>query len=491
MKNKHLSVLLSLVLAMTASPLNAQMDTSIGQAGVDEEANYHPEQEPRAEEAANRVSAENVEYHPFHDGASPFKTLENWLEDFNIIRNDITYDKCLDYVRIGSCLSIVPGGPSGTQLKLTPYVRYYGPFQKVEAVPEPFRTGYLPKLAVQPIKELALDEYYSKFIPEVALHQYKFGMQNAADYLNTTLDLGMNPGPFPTQLPQNVIDAAADAIKEHGEPMGVSMGAGNGYIQSEYHLMFGDTSFYIAMKPPNEIPPDLEEVAGVPFKGWCHNMKIPTLWYSEFPDNRYISRVPQVSAVYFPTEMALLKSNPLTCLNFNRTGNNGLTPHEIADIDRVGGGAVTGAPCQGLNQGLWLPLTTKLHTTYQTTAAALSFTKSKIGYQTSPQTFYDIDPKTDKVQWLKNDRMDGFDEGPDSDGIEQNKEVKKCSKEGGIEKFVLDYKKGNLKISPGEGYDDWNVIAHWRKIRCCPLGGVPVWLKPEYRGTESYFPQTE
>lgn len=432
---------------------HAEFDTSAGEEGLGAYEEYKGQQEPRAEKATDRVDKDEVRHHPYHVGTESILTpIENWLFDMGVILNEATYDECMEYEIIGVCLTII-----GNLIVPTPYVRYYGPFQKGEEVPQPYRTGYIWRKILEPLKDESLTKYYTEFMPEVAQREIQYGTDFSIDYLNRALDMDLERLTVPTIGPEVPL-AAEEAVGDKNNRLGEAGPYQDGYVYNEYHLMPGAPSDYGSMKIPKNVLPIWSEL------GWCHVQKTPGFWYSEFPENRVYSRISEMSLLLFPTEMSVLRGNPFTCMNFNRVSKGGRTPDELADIVPGGSSELVGAPCQGINQGLWIPVTNMMHTMYQTTAAALGLTKSKTAFKISPDTYYDITPSEDKVQWIRNERMDGKENVI-------NESTKKCDK---LAKWVLDYDDGNLKIGPDEKKDHWNVLAHWRKIRCCPKGGVPI-----------------
>jgi hypothetical protein len=355
--------------------------------------------------------------------------------------------------------------PAGPTVKLTPYVRYWGPWQRAEQVPEMFRTGYIPKQAVKLVKDAMLTDYYTDFIPNVAQKQLEWGMAGTYDYLTKTLGMQITPGAIPT-ISLDHVEAAKKAIEARGRNnMGEAAPYQDGYSFNEYHLMMLEPSLYFTMKQPD----------AAPFYGWCHTQKFPLLWYSEAPGANIFSRYYAMSMIDFATEMALMRDRPFNCIGFNSVPGQGVTPPLFAGLSPT----AFGLPCQKYNMGPWVPVSNKVQTQYATTAAAVGFRRSKIAFKRMPLFFYNISPEVDKVQWLHNSRMDDGQSSP---------KKKKCSK---LDKFVLEYQRGNLKINDATDKDHWNVIAHWRKVRCCSQGGIPVYLAPQFRSEESYFPEPE
>ena len=114
------------------------------------------------------------------------------------------------------------------------------------------------------------------------------------------------------------------------------------------------------------------------------------------------------------------------------------------------------------------------------------------------------------MQWSRNARMDG-PRAWDSDGAAPKD--KPCNN---IQRWVLDYgseipsENGNIlnppipvraserttpmpgqELKKEEKIDNWNVLIHWRKIRCCSRGGVPILIFPQFAADESLSPIQE
>jgi hypothetical protein len=448
--------LLNCSIATQATAQNVPgFDSGVGQWGYFEEKKYHEEQKAEAEKIVDKINPKSVDHHQYHDGNEIADIIKNLQYDDEVVLNDATYDECLQYEMVGLCLSINPT-PEGPSVKLTPYVRYWGPWQRAEEVPEMFRSGYIPKIVVEPVKKEMLKTYYTEFMPDVAQKQMDYSMQVSSDFLNKRIGTSLDPKAIPTLDPdQKISKATQDAIEKYGENnMGEAAPYQDGYLFNEYHLMPLKSSIYQEMKRPY----------AAPFYGWCHTQKFPLLWASEAPGMNVYSRYSAQSQLHFPNEMAAMRSNPTNCIGYNY--QTGFTSSKIAGLNLL---EPVSLPCQAKNQGPWVPITNKVQTMYQTTAAAIGFTRSKIAFKRMPYSFYNITPDVDKVQWIRNTRMDG-PEKPGG-GAQKDPKTKKCAK---VQKFVLEYEKGNLKINKGDDKDHWNVIAHWRKVRCCAVGGVPV-----------------
>lgn len=437
--------------------------------------------------------------HPYYMGVDEATIKENNKFDEKLMKNPATYDQCLDYEQIGWCIvmskeGIVPG----------PFQGYYVPFQKAEQVPEPFRTGYMPKEVVRRRFDAVMKDYATDRAPKFGASNLNFARDVAAGIVNSKggdVTLGDD-----LELSQEAIDAGEEILQDPriGDDARLSevSPAYHGYLKNEYHLMPG---LPMTLLEPPSVKWQMEDPFQK-FQGWCHVPKAPQYWYSEFPsmvstDNAgapanerkplspfWISREAEMSYQYFFSDMLALFGNikaggkpltfgdPLNCLKFNLKG--GFTPKALGFF-----GAGFRSPCQGINQGKWVPVTDNVDTMYATTAAAIGMTRSRVANRVYPELFHDVDPLRDKVQWLQNDRMDGpIKPGEDLDtpfelldplqqvgkapgGEPIAKDQKPCRR---LERWVLDYEDGNLKLpAPDHGMDHWNVLAHWRKIQCC------------------------
>lgn len=452
------------------------------------------------------------EQHKYFRGTDQGEIDNNHLFDYMLIVGDQDqFYKCMDYEIIGIC---VPPGPVID--KLVPYVKYYGPPQKVENVDQPFKSGYLRKEDVEQAIDDVMENDYYDMAAEIALDNLwvtNWAMKNQAGGKYA------DPGNFnPTYAIKAVDDLQNNFDKKKRHRYLDPSALGSGYVYNDYHVMPTGVDMYsgdaLALAMNDPIAQLAMAIAGTstPF---VHISWLPGYFYSESPDNFLISRWLGATWIIFDalksdglTNINLIEAKwaqPFACQQFNAAPGIGrftnfdketaedkriLTPSDMLTGLVKPGGSALSFLCQGGNQASWLPFLNTIHTALHTTAAAVGtvrgikaalyyslysgfnsafydFTYDNPGiypgaysFREGQQGIFGIARDGDKVQWSRGELMDGPPAGAQS---------KPCNP---IEKWVLNYGDANMKKVPE---DHWAVTIQWRYWRGCLGGGFPIY----------------
>lgn len=476
------------------------------------------------EKAKNSIENEvTPDFHKYDRGTTPGEIEKNNLWDDEVILTDLNnLRQCIDYEIIGFCLKVMPNGT----VEFPPYVKYFGPPQKVENVDQPLKTGYVEKELIERFLNQLDDDAYYDFADDLALSEVEFAyyatlFQNWRRGGNTSNTLG-SPSETAEIRKRAIDDLKKNFSKKkrfHHSDQSVTS---NGFVYNEYHLMptghdirFGD--LYSAASAAEPLIPILETLWGDPF---VHISKFPQPVFSDIPEHILAGRWWGTSFMLFPGLMFERFFLPEGCQHFNKNSDwmadrdnqsidnlnapigrrlnfDPTTPDEPKPFHGSPGDMLTGFllprdakrtagdACQGMNQAPWLPVLNTVQTSFHTTAAAVGTVKGiKLGHALYPNTNYDftydnpgmfpslsalpeieVSRDGDKVQWFRSKLMDGLDEN----GMQVEEKKKPCRS---VERWVLKYGDANQKDIED---DYWNVVGHWRYWRGCLAGGFPIY----------------
>lgn len=458
----------------------------------------------------------SIDNHPYNGGTDTETIAVNHIYDAAVAVGDIeNFKQCMDYQIIGACLGVV-----GNVLALTPYVSYYVPYQKVENVDQPFKTGYLDKETVTEGRRVMEEEitYYDD-APIIAESE-----------INTTLgvldDLKRRSGGKPDNLETDteIIEKAVKDLQEGKDSNGAPLvdkekrwrhtdptAQHSGYVYNQYHVM---PTFLDLWYPPAfdaaQQDTTFKVVQALFGSALCHKVKDQNRYlFSDWPTTYPLAKWSFLSAIGFSAMWERLL-NPLGCAAFNmykpppepKLGGREVGFEEVgiphADAykgtapDMFSGLVSRGSEGSGddcvTSIGPWLPLLDRTPTVFHTSAAAVGTVKGiSGGWAFFPDNFYkfmfdnvgayngwDFQKAYDgdKVQWAASNKMDGppVTDAPDS--------PKPCRP---IERFVLKYGDANRKTTLNPNRDErknmghWHVTVHWKYVRCCILGAVPLY----------------
>lgn len=400
-------------------------------------------QEPKVKEALDRMqknieSGASPDRHLYDMGAPQSEVDKNWNEDYYRTLQYDEFLKCMDYRIVGvwTKLFIETG-----DLAFIPYVKYYGPPQKVESVDHPFKSGYFTKEEMlEKRAEIDSQAYY-----DIADRIAELNMQITS--AATALQFGTKYE-FPDYGADKMdhIRKARDDLKRNYSPdERYHTLDGSGYVYNEYRVM--ETGIDVAEYPARglaETDPGVVEAAilttmademcrkngvgTVPYDpSFVHNLPPrpkPQTFASDDPENILFSRSLIESFKQFPVEMGILTFMPTVCQIFNRNKSWREKDESLKGMEAVSAGrkknfdpkttqdqpdnevpgydAFFGTPadmllglnipdinipeylCQGMNQGSWLPLLNTVKSAYHTTAAAIGTVR---GIQASAKKF--------------------------------------------------------------------------------------------------------
>jgi hypothetical protein len=361
------------------------------------------------------------------------------------------------------------------------YWEYSAPVQKVEVVDQSWRSGYVQEAQIQMMKQFMQGFNLNTQAP-MNLSGELDRMRIAAAYqgANSGQSLGR------TGSAEALSRAAMESqriLSIHPEGQGKSLEtAAQGYTNLEYHVF---------SEPFNQQNKGKQWDTEYPmYRDWmyCHKSKSQGSLMSE-ATGVFLSRNATLSYMYFPQQYMAQIMSPLACTYKNST--EGVTDPSFAA--RVSAqspflaamqmyttlfGSGSSDFCQGKNQGPWVPVTTRINQAgYRAGAAGIAFRRGvEVAYKLQSNQFYEWTMDRDMVQWLHNDRMAA---DPVNLPTGPNQAITQVS--AGfcrtLQQYLMEY--GNMGNANARRLGDfWGVGLHWRRLRCCPPGYIPIGPAP-------------
>jgi len=356
--------------------------------------------------------------------------------------------ECHARVQVGICVSL---------FDIKPFYEYYIPFQKVETHNEPFTSGYYERSKMEQEMQQSDQMLYSQAAQKEP-EDWKMVEQQPKEKLDKITAVKKVD-----QQALNKMKSKWDIKKRWKDQTAPGGGARN----AEYHFM--TTRFHEEYY--NQAPFD---------EYWCHDGSLLGClgkqeepdYYGEFvKDMALMTRTYQhISYTYNEyKKLTPTKNKPFNCIKQHK--QEGQTPQDMKVPKPQEGqqGDYCLPPNVSTTKG---PFTSKVkNANYPSTAFLAAVFRGLIAAKTQSSQKDAVHPlryedegllKRDKIEILKNDR---FPQG--CKDFNPGKEKQFIPDWSGA-----DFGKANHFKKADKGH--WNVAAHWRFIRCCPCGYIPI-----------------
>lgn len=426
------------------------------------------------------VSLEELD--EFDRGVSAIKAEQNHKYDLQELKPAYTKNGAAGSCGAWEKLPVVVCKPLFPFRPDIPMWRYYVPFAKVETGPVPFSSGYYSDQAMQMQMQKSDQAFY-----QTAKQSMEYNWQAMTTGKN---DFGWTK----KEANQETIDAVRE-FDLHETRWRSASPIGAGYRRSEYHYM--STTFHEEFRDDQEIAGSIANAQNQPV--WCHdgaveawNKNKPELpkFFSEFIDQQDGPGLMIRTYAILSQELSELKeyiqkpSEPQNCIKENRASNGGQTPNDL-HVPAQQEGPEGKKFCQKNKGDTVGPFTNIFKTHYASIASELAFLRGLLVARQKSSQKEGVHPVQiqDYETSVGDIDLPGLIKGPrDKKQVLTNKQgghndtlPKECTPWEGEKKITAqwggaDYGEGNH--SKVDHHFNRQVLVHWRRIQCCPVGYI-------------------